>query len=319
MSVGANPRVSVILPTHDRAALLPRALASVLQQTCREFELIVVDDRSTDGTRELVAGLKDPRVTYVRNDGPDGGDARARNLGAARARGEWLAFQDSDDEWAAHKLAAQLTVADAAPADVALVGSALLRVTPSRVEPIYWPVQETPRSARGDTDTDAAEGDRAAVVGGFCAYLQSVLVRRSAFEALGGFDAALKARSDFELCLRLVTQRRGLATREFLAISYEAGDGISGRPDYRRDDIRYILGKHAPHVQQDRTVHARYWYDLGKAELACGDRAGALRAAWQALRLDPSRPRHWALPAVTPFGAAGLQRLVDWRRRRSSP
>src|SRR5688572_1010022 len=97
---------SVVLPTYDRAALLPRAIASVLAQSDGDFELIVVDDGSHDDTPDVVAGIRDPRIRYVRLPANRGLPA-ARNAGLAVARGAFLAFQDSDDEWMPDKLERQ--------------------------------------------------------------------------------------------------------------------------------------------------------------------------------------------------------------------
>jgi glycosyltransferase involved in cell wall biosynthesis len=107
--VRRDPITSIILPTYDRAALLPRSIASVLAQSDGDFELIVVDDGSTDDTRAVVAGLADRRIRYVALPGNRGLPA-ARNAGLAEALGEYVAFQDSDDEWHVDKLARQRRV-----------------------------------------------------------------------------------------------------------------------------------------------------------------------------------------------------------------
>lgn len=97
--------ISVIVPTYNRAHLLGAAIASVYAQTCQDFELIVVDDGSTDDTARVV-GQFDHRLKYLRTDHV--GVARARNLGMASASGEFICYLDSDDLYYAHKLAAQL-------------------------------------------------------------------------------------------------------------------------------------------------------------------------------------------------------------------
>lgn len=106
---GEMPLVSVIIPTYNRITTLPRAMDSVLNQTYGNLELIVVDDGSTDGTQEYVLGLPDKRIRYVKGDG-NRGPAAARNLGVKLARGEYVAFQDSDDEWHLDKLEKQMPV-----------------------------------------------------------------------------------------------------------------------------------------------------------------------------------------------------------------
>ena len=99
--------ISVIIPTYNRAALLKKAVDSVLAQHDVELELLVVDDGSTDNTAEVMAGITDPRVRYLPQECNRGACA-ARNVGVREARGEYIAFQDSDDQWHPDKLARQL-------------------------------------------------------------------------------------------------------------------------------------------------------------------------------------------------------------------
>jgi glycosyltransferase involved in cell wall biosynthesis len=99
-----TPRVSVIIPTYNRARFIGHALESVLRQVQRGDEIIVVDDGSTDDTPRILAHFGD-RVVVIRSD--QGGAGRARNLGLERAGNELVAFLDSDDEWLPHKLALQ--------------------------------------------------------------------------------------------------------------------------------------------------------------------------------------------------------------------
>ena len=99
------PRVSVIIPTYNRADLVQQALASVKAQTYRDFEIVVVDDGGTDGTFEVLSADREIRV--LRHAGRRGVSA-ARNTGIIAARGEWLAFLDSDDLWLPDKLARQI-------------------------------------------------------------------------------------------------------------------------------------------------------------------------------------------------------------------
>jgi len=90
--------VSVIIPTYNRAHLVGRAIRSVLNQTYQDFEIIVVDDCSTDNTEEIVKGFNDHRIRYMRHDRNRGGSA-ARNTGIKASQGKYIAFLDSDDEW----------------------------------------------------------------------------------------------------------------------------------------------------------------------------------------------------------------------------
>ena len=110
-----NVLTSVIIPTYNRAALLARAVKSVLSQTYKDLELIIVDDGSTDNTKELVKELVDSderiKYFYISNSGV----SRARNLGIQKSKGELIAFLDSDDEWLPQKLQKQIQLYLAEP------------------------------------------------------------------------------------------------------------------------------------------------------------------------------------------------------------
>jgi len=102
-----GPVVSVVIPTHNRAELLRRAIRSVLDQTYGNLEIIVVDDASKDNLYEVVTDFGDPRIQYIRHESSRGGSA-ARNTGIRAATGEFIAFLDDDDEWEPQKTEEQL-------------------------------------------------------------------------------------------------------------------------------------------------------------------------------------------------------------------
>jgi glycosyltransferase involved in cell wall biosynthesis len=127
-----GPMVSAIIPTHNRAAMLSRAIRSVQSQTYPHFEIIVVDDASQDSTREVVESFHDPRIRYIRHDTNKGGSA-ARNTGIRAATGEFIAFLDDDDEWEPEKTEEQLEVlkdCDAVTCTSDTIGDDLTRYNP---------------------------------------------------------------------------------------------------------------------------------------------------------------------------------------------
>ncbi|MGB7730546.1 MAG: glycosyltransferase family A protein, partial [Candidatus Acidiferrum sp.] len=101
-----NPKVSVIIPTYERAEKVQRAIESVLGQTVTDFEVIVVDDGSSDGTGNVLAEKFGDRIRYYAQTNQ--GVSVTRNRGVQEARGEWVAFLDSDDLWEKDKLESQL-------------------------------------------------------------------------------------------------------------------------------------------------------------------------------------------------------------------
>jgi glycosyltransferase involved in cell wall biosynthesis len=124
-----QPLVSVILPTYNRAHIVSKALQSVLAQTYPNFEVIVIDDGSTDNTKEIITNIacKDPRVKYFRNN-ENKGPAGARNVGISLAKGELIAFIDDDVEWFPNKLERQVNLLQTLPEDYAVVYSGLYKI-----------------------------------------------------------------------------------------------------------------------------------------------------------------------------------------------
>ena len=117
------PKVSVVIATKNRADLLGASIHSVLQQTMKDFELIVVDDGSTDGTKELVESINDERVIYATTGDQSQGISAARNLGAKLSRGDWTAVHDDDDLMVPTRLEVQLAQVEA---DIGLVYGAFV-------------------------------------------------------------------------------------------------------------------------------------------------------------------------------------------------
>lgn len=187
---GPAPRVSVVIPTHNRAELVVRAIRSVLTQTVDDLELIVVDDASKDNTPAAIAQIDDARLMFVRL-AKNGRQSRALNEGIGRARGEWVAFLDDDDEWLPNKLEAQLARLDQAP-DASAVYCRCYAQTSEGLRP----PRARSKLPEGDITDDLL---RQALVITPSAYI----VRRSALLEAGGFDEALIAAQDLDLWLRV--------------------------------------------------------------------------------------------------------------------
>ncbi len=195
-----SPRVSVLVAAYNGEAFVGEALASLGAQTFRDFEAIVVDDGSTDGTAALVAKLaaRDERFRLIRQ--ANGGTQAARNAALAGARGAWVALLDQDDVWLPQKLEVQITLADADP-------RANLLFTNYRV----WDGTRTlgTRYTRRDK---FPEGDVAVGLARSCLFQAStVMVPRALAVELGGFDPTLRNAGDWDLWLRVA--ERGIQAR----------------------------------------------------------------------------------------------------------
>jgi Glycosyltransferases involved in cell wall biogenesis len=191
------PRVSAAIITHNRAHFLPDAIESILGQTFRDLELIVVDDGSTDGTREAIAPYLD-RIRYIRRE--HGGKAVARNTAVQLATGDFIAFCDSDDFWYADRLERQLD---------ALIGTPEAGMVHGHVEIIDERGQPLPdRTAEQRALFSAAhrEGPTYASYAFNCYCLSStILVRREVFESVGLYDCDLPI-EDYDFYLRLLLE-----------------------------------------------------------------------------------------------------------------
>lgn len=102
-------KFSVVIPIHNKLPHLERSINSVLNQTFQDFEILLIDDASTDGSSEKIKEFKDPRISIFTRNEPGPGGYAARNLGIEKAKGEWIAFLDADDEWHTDMLS---TIAD---------------------------------------------------------------------------------------------------------------------------------------------------------------------------------------------------------------
>lgn len=181
--------VSVIIPTYNRASTIKAAANSVLQQTVREIELIIVDDCSNDNTEAVISSIADPRISYYRNDRNEGA-AKSRNIGAARAQGKYLAFHDSDDIWRTDKLEKQLQYLKEYP-EAKMVYCAF---NLHRGEQI----QKIPNSGlalEGSIFDTLLQGNTVGT--------PTIMVNRQYFREIGGFDESILALEDWEFALRI--------------------------------------------------------------------------------------------------------------------
>ena len=211
---GAAPAVSVVVPTYERRDLVVRAVRSVLAQTHRDFELIVVDDGSTDGTEGALRGL-DPRLRYLWQE--NRGVAAARNAGLELARGEIVAFLDSDDRWLPHHLATVTEMLARHPQAVLATTSPRFRVAG----------REDPSRTRLIDPLPLALGEN------FVGYPSGVAVRRDAVLAAGGFDERLRVCEGFDLALRMAVQGSFALLRRRTIVHQHTRGSLMGRASDR--------------------------------------------------------------------------------------
>jgi len=185
------PRVTVVMAVYNAAPFLREAIASVLSQTWRDFELIVVDDASTDGSSAVVESCDDPRIRIIRHQ-TNVGAALSRNDALAEARGDLIAIMDADDVSNPTRLQRQVEFLDAHPA-VGLVGCG-----------VYDNVDASGTVLYTSFLPEDNETIQRALMQRWCFLHSSILFRRSLYQAAGGYRTAFEPAEDHDFVLRVV-------------------------------------------------------------------------------------------------------------------
>lgn len=283
--------VSVIIPTYNRADLVQQAVESILAQTWDQYEIIVVDDGSTDDTEHALTRWHG-RIRYERQENQ--GESAARNRGVQLARGAYVAFLDSDDLWLPGKLARQVEVLERNPAAGVVFCRASLIDGDGRRLP-----DNSIFDLDGLTQVSFEQLCRKSLFAP-----STVVMRRAVFDAVGGFDEAIRYGEDWDLWLRsaLVTSIVGL-TDPLASIRLHQG-GQWWFP--RKERIGQVLEEHLRllnnafdhHPDQSLKMQALRAECLARevgaaalARYAFDQRTDAQNQLREAIRLDPS---HWA-------------------------
>lgn len=219
---------SVIIPAYNRAETLGRAIESVLNQTFHKYELIVVDDGSTDDTKELVQKFPAVRYYFQENKGV----CAARNLGAGHSNGKWLVFLDSDDELLDNALQEFKSEIDSQPEVKVFQGGYFIVKNGSLIQ------------------RHAIQGNSSFVSGSFT-------IARLLFKSLNGFDQELKFAENTELVFRLERKGISISKLESMVLKYyQNPEGGSKNLQNMIDSILIILEKHDSYL----TNHVKHLY-----------------------------------------------------------
>lgn len=286
-----TPAVSIVLATFNRLELLRSSVDSVLQQTFRDWELIIADDGSEEPTRRFLASLESPgrvRVLWLDHSGRP---SVARNAALRAARGEYIAFQDSDDLWLPRKLETQVDSLRRNPArawshtkfqliDESGAPTAWARRTGGWPTPGGWILDQL---IRGET-----------VIA-----LPSVVASRRLLQEAGGFDERLNDTEDYELWLRLARRSEIDAVDELLTLVRRHGQHFSAKPIEAFQAARYVIDRQLRNgdVEHLRSVllhqRARAVVGLGRSRAAAGQRRDALATLVSGGRYIWPYPRFW--------------------------
>jgi glycosyltransferase involved in cell wall biosynthesis len=281
-------QVSIVIPAYNGTSrYLEPAIRSVLAQTYRDYEIIVVDDASTDGTGQLVQMI--PQVRYVRRN-QNGGQAAARNTGAQLAQGRYLAFLDQDDLW-----------------EPAFLEETLAALEPSTETALVhcdgYQVDEQNRVLEYDAAMKHTGSITQLLRGGHDVATSGSLFRKSDFDAVGGYDARLSIWEDMDLAIRLYRPARFIHLAKPLYRHRLYGHNASRNIPSQRalEGRRRFLEKHAPschagtaEAEALSNEWAIYHADLGKHYLRTHAHQQAREAFRRSLRLQPLNVKTWS-------------------------
>ncbi len=301
------PLVSVVIPTYNRAATIERAARSVLNQTFRDLEMIVVDDCSGDDTLERLSRLQDPRMRILRHARNQGAGA-GRNTGLAAARGTYVAFQDSDDEWLVDKLDAQIAALEAAPE---AVGAYCAKI-------IYGIDRDHIHGGRRasvvpDWSEDVLGGDIAEVLRTRnLISTQTLVIRRAVMERMSGFDPRLKNSIDWDFVLRLSELGPILFVDQPLVVAYRMHDSISLPSRKSAYSHLMIVNKMRRRGVGGRAA-ARHLAGIGTRLGYYGKPRSGRRLIGKAIEMDRGDPRLWLRLAAS-YAPGFARALSSWRK-----
>jgi hypothetical protein len=265
------PQVSVVLPVWNAERYLAGAIESVLAQSFADFELLVVDDGSTDGSAALIRRYRDRRIRRILNE-KNLGVTRSLNLGLELARGRYVARMDADDLCAPERLERQVAFLDAHP-EVALVATRARWIDAAGAQ---IGIIDTP--ADGETLRRRLRRNNWIVHG-------TVMMRAEAVRALGGYDESMERSQDYDLWLRISERHPVAALSEVLYTWRDHGAGVSRRHVEQQKEA----------ADRARLAARRRWCSALVEEVKAG-RVAVGHAARRALALR--REEETALPAA---------------------
>jgi glycosyltransferase involved in cell wall biosynthesis len=309
---GDDINLSVIIPTYNRAHLVGRAIQSVLDQTYQDFELIIVDDGSTDNTEEVVKSFNDKRVRYIKHERNKGVSA-ARNTGIKATRSKYIAFQDSDDIWQPEKLKKQMAAFSSAPSKCGVVYTGFFRRVEGGIK-IYIP-PPTIAQKEGDIYNSLLKGNFVAP--------PAAVVKRECLEKVGVFDEHLPLFEDWDLWIRTSKYYHFKCIDEPLVTSYSMPDSLQANHDASIRACELILEKHfEDNKKRGLLALGSHYSNIGCSLCFSGELGRGRDYLIKAVMTFPLNIKFLSLAFISLFGQTAFNAVAksyleirDWRLR----
>ena len=243
-----------------------------MEQTYTNLELIVVDDGSSDNTDAVVKSIDDPRITYIKYQENRGAN-HARNVGINAAKGDFIAFQDSDDQWFPEKLEVHLNAFSEAPPETGVVYTGFYRITGS--EKVYIPGEHI-RQKEGDILHELLKDNFIST--------PAVLIKRECFDRIGLFDERLPRLQDWDLFIRLAKACRFKYVDRATYHAYDTPRNISSNQNAKYEALETFISKFKDDYIA-KGLYANFCYSVGTWN-AKTDKQKARRYLLEALKAN---------------------------------
>jgi len=291
------PKVSVIIPTHNRAESLRSAITSVLNQTFQDFEIIIIDDASKDHTREVITNFNDTRIKAIHNQGSKGA-AGSRNIGIMNASHEYIAFLDDDDEWLPEKLKIQTCLLDNSPPEVGGIYtySFIKEKASGRVLSIW--------------NYEIKEFSKENVI-----TTSSVLLRRECFEKCGLFDENMPTSSDYDMWIRISKKYSFNIINNTLVNYYIHENSLTFNNEKKIRGLEILFEKHDDFFKEDYKEYSRQYLILGVCYCFKGELQKGRKAFRKAIKMDPFEIRNYFNLTFSLLGAKRFKKLKEAKEK----
>lgn len=268
--------ISVIIPTYNRAHLISRAIDSVINQTYENWELLIVDDASTDNTEEVVKiYVSDSRIKYIKAK-KNGGNAVARNLGVNTASGNYIAFVDSDDEYHPDYLSKALSKLKTASKDVYFLwaGTKTVGVDGVGKDSIWLPKRDNyPNQFLYELHVGIGRG---------------FLIKKECFKDLS-FDNNLRTAVDTDFLIRLKQKYNFTVLEEILLTIHTQPESVRSNHGEKKKSYGIIIEKHKSIINNNTYLKSKFYYKLFWLSLYDGDKKMA-KIAYKKIALTGLKP-----------------------------
>lgn len=298
--INTQPIISVIIPTYNRADFLSASIGSVLNQTFGNLELIVVDDGSTDNTREIVERISaiDNRVKYVWQEN-SGDYVQPINAGLKYAHGRFIAFLDSDDEWLPTKLERQVSLLESADGKVGLVGC-YVRMINRHTGQSY--VRKPHNIIGGGHSTSNAIDTHNSFIGN-----SMFLIKREVFDVIGNYDENLEFLADRNFLLAALQKFNLLVVSEILleySIHSDNASLTESRSQLEKQirEFQYILDQRRELFDVYPATRSLQFTAIASLYVRSGNMKQARRFLMKAIQSQPANPKHYGRFLATFLG-----------------